>query len=239
MTVSIIIPAHNEEESIVSTIEGVLASVRVPYELIVVLDHCTDRTEERVRSLMEQSPQLRILRNEDRRGSFSNAVIVGFRGASGDIIVPLMADNCDDAEAINAMAVEIIAGRADVVCASRYMKGGKKIGGPLLQGLLSRLVCFSTRLLTGIPTWDVANAYKMYNRRFLMNVKYDMPDWGTEYSMALLFRAYAAGASIKEIPTVWRGQGIPMAQEWRIFRRFPGYWYWYHRAIGRKIKPKE
>lgn len=238
MKVSIVIPAHNEEESIEATMRSVLERVRVPYELIVVADHCSDRTEEIATRIATTNPQVRVIRNADRKGSFSNAVIAGFKAATGDAVVPVMADNCDDPATINTMLAKLEEGY-DVVCASRYMKGGRKIGGPWLQDKLSRIVCLSLRILTNIPTRDAANSYKMYRMTTLKSLAFDIPNAGTEYSMALLYKAYTADARITEVPSTWRGQSIPTNEEWRILKRFRHYWFWYLRAIAKMIKPKE
>lgn len=238
MKVSIVIPAHNEEESIAATILGVLDKVTVPYELLVIADHCTDGTEPIIQELASKYPQITMLRNTERKGSFSNSVITGYKAATGDAIVTVMADNCDDPATINAMAKKIEEGY-DVVCGSRYIAGGRKIGGPWLQDKLSRLVCITLKLLTNVPTWDAANSYKMYRATTLRSIAYDIPNAGTEYSMAVLFKANAADAKITEVPSTWRGQSMPMGEEWRILKRFWHYWFWYRRAIGKMIKPKE
>jgi glycosyltransferase involved in cell wall biosynthesis len=233
---SIIIPAHNEEETIGTTVLGVVTHVKTPHEVIVVADHCSDLTEAIMRALMAKFPQIRLVQNDTRKGSFSNAVITGFKEAKGDAIVPVMADNCDNATTIDRMWTAMQEQQADVVCGSRYMKGGQKKGGPILQNILSRAVCYSLRIFTGIPTWDCANSYKMYRRTFFETLAYDIPDAGTEYSMALLFRAYRAGGKITEVPTSWTGEKMPVSQEWKILKRFPGYMYWYNKAIKRKSK---
>ncbi len=238
MKVSIVIPAHNEEESIAPTIRSVLERVTVPYELLVVADHCSDRTEPIIQEFAAKHPQIRMLRNSERKGSYSNAVITGYNAATGDCIVTVMADNCDDPATINAMARKIEEGY-DVVCGSRYIKGGRKIGGPWLQDKLSRLVCITLKLLTNVPTWDAANSYKMYRASVLRSLAYDIPNAGTEYSMAVLFKSYAADAKITEVPSTWRGQPMPVSDEWKILKRFRNYWFWYRRAIAKMIKPKE
>lgn len=238
MTLSIIIPAHNEEEQIAATVIGVLTHVQTPdREVIVVADHCSDGTETVVTEIAKSHAELRLIKNSDRPGSFSNALIAGIHAASGTLIVPVMADHCDDPSTIDRMVRAMNERNADVVCASRYMRGGKKVGGPWLQNIFSRIVCYSLRLFTGIPTWDCANSYKMYRSETLRALRYDIPNTGTEYSMALLFRAYFSGANIIEIPTTWTGTSIPINQEWKILRRFPNYWYWYRKALrwlGRK-----
>jgi glycosyltransferase involved in cell wall biosynthesis len=238
MKVSIVIPAHNEEDSIALTIQSVLDRVTVPYELIVVADHCSDKTEEIANGFAAKNPHVRVTRNETLKGSFSNSILAGLALATGDAFVPVMADNCDDPATINTMAMKLSEG-FDVVCASRYIKGGKKIGGPWIQDKLSRIVCYTLKLFTGVPTWDAANSYKMYRMTSLKTLKYDIPNAGTEYSMAVLFKAYFAGLKITEVPSTWRGQSIPLKQEGLIFKRFPNYWFWYRRAVSKMIKPKE
>src|SRR5204862_8071547 len=96
--------------------------------------------------------------------------------------------------------------------------------------------CWTLRLVTRIPTRDCANSYKMYRRAFLQTIDFHIPGSGTEYSMALLFRAYDAGARITEIPTTWTGKRIPFARDWKIFRRMPRYVLWYRKAVGRALR---
>ncbi len=232
MMVSVVIPAHNEEQAIAATISAVLQEAKGPLEILVVADHCTDRTEEIVLGIAKNVPHLRLLRNERERG-FSNTVITGFQHAQGEFVVPVMADACDDPRTINPMREALERGGVDVVCGSRYMQGGRKIGGPFLQDLCSKIVCYSLRLFARVPTWDATNAFKMWRQEFLLGISYDMPGMGTEYSLALIIRARARGGRIVEVPTtwMWREARPSLAQEIRVLRRFPGYWPWYRRAL--------
>lgn len=235
MNVSIVIPAYNEEKNIGRTLQRVFSDVTIDYEVMVVTDHCTDNTEQLVRDLQPMHPQLKLLTNRGNRG-FGNTLITGFEQAQGDAVVPIMADCCDDPSTVNRMWQKLSTEPFDVVCGSRYMKGGVKISGPWIQDKMSRLVCFSLRLLTRVPTRDCANSYKMYKKSFLNTINYRIADAGTEYSMALLFRAFYAGARITEIPTVWAGNRIPWKREWRIFKRTPGYWRWYKLAVSKTLR---
>lgn len=233
MNVSIIIPAHNEERAIGATLRGLVTGVGTSCEIIVVADHCTDHTEELVESTKTSYP-IHLMRNTRGKG-FGNALITGFEQAQGTAVVPVMADTCDDPRTIEQMYRALEREHADVVCASRYMEDGKKIGGPWLQDKLSRLVCFSLRLFTGIPTSDAANSFKMYRRTFLKMIGFEIESAGTEYSMALLFRAYRAGGKIIEIPTTWRGKTMSASKELYILRRFPGYWKRIREALSSKM----
>lgn len=222
MMISIVIPAHNEEEHIAATLRGIAAYVRTPHEILVVADHCTDRTESIVRSCAEEHPEerIRLLRNSATRG-FGNAVITGLRVATGDTVVLVMADGCDNPETIDRMWETMERGSYDVVCGSRYMRGGRKIGGPILQSIFSRTVCYGLRVLRGLPTWDGANAFKMYRRTFLARLDEAIAGTGTDYSLALFLRAVDAGGRVAEIPTTWtwREPRPGLWQELRILRR--------------------
>ena len=63
--------------------------------------------------------------------------------------------------------VELARGGADVVSASRYMRGGHQVGGPLLKRLMSRTAGLTLHWFGGVATHDPTNNFKLYSRRFL------------------------------------------------------------------------
>ena len=90
-TLFVVIPALNEEENIVRTLEQIEAVVDWPHEIIVVNDHSTDSTEEVVQNFGRQCDNVRVVNNEGDRG-FSNALKVGYAAAGEGAIVTMMAD---------------------------------------------------------------------------------------------------------------------------------------------------
>lgn len=227
---SIVLPAHNEEGRIEKTLKGLMQHIAVPHEIIVVLDHCTDRTEAIVLTLSHTNSSIKMLYNTHEKG-FGNSLITGFNATQkGEAAIAVMADGCDDPSTIDLLWSEIKKG-ADVAVASRYMRGGKKNGGPVLQNIFSRLVSYSLHIFTRVPTWDAANSYKMYRRNVLLSLLPHMKSTGTEFSMELLFRAFRKGARIVEIPTQWHGRHTPLLQEWKILKRLPNYWKQYRKAL--------
>jgi len=159
MKLTIVIPAHNEEASLYATISSLEAIVMVPHEVIVVNDHSSDNTAKTIDELSVKFNNIRLINNDTEPG-FTNAIKKGFSKARGEMIVLVMADSCDDPHSINEMYKKIMEGY-DVVCASRYMKHGKKLGGRFLQTLFSRWSGLSLCYLTGIPTHDASNAFKI------------------------------------------------------------------------------
>ena len=193
MKLSIIIPAHNEEDNIASVIEkieGVISGI--DYELVVVNDHSSDRTGAIIAEASRKYDNIRLAVNNMDRG-FANALRAGFRSSSGDVVISVMADLCDDLATIRAMWDKVGAGY-DVVCGCRYIKGGKRVGGSKIKGFFSSFVGHSLHLLFGIPTHDVANAFKMYRRNVIEAMKTTSRSF--EISMELALKAYYLGFKV-------------------------------------------
>ncbi|MBU2541422.1 MAG: glycosyltransferase family 2 protein [Candidatus Omnitrophica bacterium] len=199
MKISVIIPAHNEAASISDTIEQLESILKLEHELLVVNDHSTDDTINVVQEQSRKFPNVRLIHNHNRAG-FANALRTGFNAASGELIVPVMADLCDDPQTIIKMYERIEQGY-DIVCGSRYMQGGRKVGGPKLKTFFSRFVGLSLYLLIKVSTHDIANSFKMYRRDVLKS--FELKASGFEISVEIPLKAYFAGFRISEIPTTW------------------------------------
>lgn len=230
MKITLIIPAHNEEEIIASTIEGVEAQVDLDYEIIVINDHSSDDTAGVVKGLIKKYTNLKLIENDLDKG-FANALKKGFSVAGADLIIPIMADLCDDPRTIKEMYNRAAEG-FDVICGSRYMKGGTKKGGAPFQSFFSRFVGCTLRLFIGIPTFDVSNSFKCYSRNFLNSINLESKAF--EVSMEIALKAYFSGLRITEVPTVWSGRSIGKSKFY-LFRVAPSYIKLYFWAIFQKI----
>lgn len=230
---TIIIPAKNEQDSILKVLSEIEKKVKVPHKIIVVNDHSTDKTAELVKRYQKKNREISLVNNLKNRRGFSSALKTGFEKAKSEYVLPVMADICDDPVTINTMYKMTDKGW-DIICGSRYMKGGKKIGGPLLQGVLSSFVCSSLHFITGIPTTDVSNAFKMYKRSILKDI-YISEKSGVEASMEITLQAYFNGAKITELPTSWRGRSIGKSK-FKILERAPLYFRIYSWAILNKFR---
>ncbi|MCM8770310.1 MAG: glycosyltransferase [Candidatus Omnitrophica bacterium] len=232
MRLSIIIPAHNEENNIEATISSLESNLLMDYVIIVVDDHSTDTTKDLVKKIMQRFQNISLVENKNSPG-FANALRAGFLAVNTELFIPVMADLCDEPRTINEMYKKIQAG-FDVVCGSRYMKGGKKIGGPLLKTFFSRFVGLTLHWLVGIPTVDIANSFKMYKKEVLDNI--DIKARGFEISLEMCLKAYFLGYKITEIPTMWidRKKG---KSKFSMFRMAPAYIKLYLWAIFRSLLP--
>lgn len=88
MRISVVIPAHNEEQSIADCLHSLLSQTTRPFEIIVVNNNSTDQTIAIIQRF--KSPLIRIV-NESKKG-ITYARTAGFSAAHGDIIARIDAD---------------------------------------------------------------------------------------------------------------------------------------------------
>jgi glycosyltransferase involved in cell wall biosynthesis len=202
----------------------------VPLEkrVLIVYDMDDDDTLPAVRALA--LPGVELIRNRHGRGVL-NAIRTGIDDAQSEIVIVTMADLSDDLSIAPRMVEMIRAGEADIVCASRYMKGGRQIGGPLLKRFLSRVAGLSLHLLTGIPTHDATNAFRAYRTSLLREIPIESTA-GFEYSLEITVKAFARGRRIAEVPSTWRERQAGTSR-FALMRWLPHYLRWYVYAIRR------
>jgi len=145
-----------------------------------------------------------------------------------------MADGSDEYQAVDGMYERIREGYG-IVVGSRYMQGGQQIGGPFLKGLMSRMAGISLHYLTGIPTHDISNSFRMYSRQVLNNIKIESTG-GFELGMEITVKAYGLGYKITEIPTTWKDRSAGKSK-FKLWAWLPKYLHWYfyllkHRGRG-------
>lgn len=231
---SIVIPVYNEPDNIGPTLRRIEAEVTTAHEVLVVYDFDADTTVPVVRELQSQLPAVRLHRNEIGRGVL-NAMRAGIEASSTPLLLITMADGSDEMDRVDEMARLGREGAA-VVAGSRYMKGGRQIGGPILKRLLSRAAGLSLHWLAGVPIHDATNNFKLYRRDFLETVTIESTG-GFELALELTAKAARAGHAMAEVPTTWRdrtaGQSRFDLRAW-----LPKYLRWYAHAFkGRFGRP--
>ena len=230
MKISIIVPAHNEQENISETIRKIEDCPGIEHELIVVNDHSSDATPGIVSDLIARYPNLRLVHNTAEAG-FANAVRAGLAQIKTGAVVTVMADLCDDLNTLKDMLEKIQSGY-DVVGGCRYIKGGARLGGSRLKGFLSSLGGRTINFLVGIPTHDIANAFKMYRKEVIDSI--DIKSKAFEISMEMPLKAYYAGFKITEVPTVWR-ERTRGKSNFKILKLLPSYLKLYVWAIYKRL----
>jgi glycosyltransferase involved in cell wall biosynthesis len=230
-TLSVVLPVYNEGETVEPVLRALSAGLSTPHELVVVYDFDGDTTVPVVARLAAEIPGLRGLRNDLGRGVL-NAMKAGIAGTSGEFVLISMADGSDEPHIVDSM-VALARDGADVVSASRYMKGGHQIGGPLLKRLMSRAAGLSLHWFAGVPTHDPTNNFKLYRRDFLEATPIES-EAGFELALELTVKATIAGRRVAEIPTTWRDRTAGQSN-FKLRKWLPHYLRWYIVALRARV----
>ena len=230
MDLSILIPVYNEGESIAATLKAIDESVRTPHQIYLVYDFDEDNTLLPARLWQQNHANLVLIRNRLGPGP-ANALRAGFAAVPQGAVVVVMADLADQIEDIDTMYKLLCQGYS-IVCGSRHMKGGEQRGGPWLKSLLSRWAGLSLYLMTGIPTRDVTNAFKMYRSNVLAAIPIESTV-GFDVSIEITVKAFVRGFRITEIPTSWQERTMGTSR-FRVFRWMPYYLRWYFYGLFRR-----
>lgn len=208
---SIIIPVFHEQKTIRATIDGIDAVIKDDYEILIIYDLDDDPTVSVVKNY--NNSYIKLIKNQYGRGAL-NALKTGINYATGQAIIITMADGSDDPQTLRLMLKQFSLG-ADVVCASRYMPGGKQIGGPWFKKQLSRFACLFLYYSTNVPTHDITNSFKLY-RKSVLNSFTITSSGGFELGMELTVKAFLAGYRVTQVPTVWhdRAHGVSNFKLW-------------------------
>lgn len=103
--ITIILPVYNEEGNIRVLYEKIIAELsKLPYayEIIFVLDGCTDRSEEIVTGLMDEDPNIRLI-SFTRNFGHQAALICGYNHSTGDAVITMDSDLQHPPELIGEM----------------------------------------------------------------------------------------------------------------------------------------
>ena len=213
MKLSIVTPVYHEQDNIVRAIDGIRKHVKTPYEFLIVYDKDDDPTCAVVKKHIAKHKLTNVKLTKNSVGSgrgFMNALRTGFVKAKGEAVLVMMADLCDDPKDIDKMYGAFVEG-ADVVCGSRYMRGGKQHGSPIIKRTLSRLGGISLYHLRRVPVHDVTNNFKLYRRAVLDEVPLGETG-GFEVAMEITLKAHALGYVVTELPTTWRDRSAGEAK---------------------------
>ncbi len=227
---SVVIPVYNEGEAVRSSLDRVLGAIGPDSEVIVVYDMMEDTTRPVLEEYAAGDNRVRPSLNTIGRGP-ANAIRFGLEAATTSVVIVTMADDSDDADQIEQLA-QLVRDGAAVAAASRYMKGGRQIGGPFVKRTLSRLAGLSLYHLARVGTHDATNSFKAYSTEFVRQVGVDS-DRGFEIGIELTAKARRARLPIVEIPTTWTDRPLGESN-FQTTKWIPYYLRWWLHAFGRK-----
>jgi dolichol-phosphate mannosyltransferase len=205
-SLSIVIPAYNEEDCIVTTVETVseiLEQEGIDYEVLVVNDNSKDKTEELLQRMNHKNSRLRYVNNYYPNG-FGFAVRCGLENFTGDAVAVVMADSSDAPEDIITYYYKLQEGY-DCVFGSRFIKGGRVIDYPPHKLLVNRLANLFIQILFGLKFNDITNAFKIYRQDVIKGIS-PLISHHFNLTVEIPLKAIARGYSYTTIPITWRNR---------------------------------
>jgi glycosyltransferase involved in cell wall biosynthesis len=197
-TLSVVIPALDEEDGIADIIERVL-SIKEPLadvgvndlELIVVDDGSTDRTPEIVSSY----PGATLLKHPVNKG-YGAAIKTGFRHARGNLLSFLDADGTYPPEYYPQLCRPIVEDRADLVVGSRM--AGADTDMPLTRRIGNTIFATLVSIISNRKVTDSASGQRVLRSDILPHL-YPLPD-GLNFTPVMSTKAMHEDIKVVEIP---------------------------------------
>lgn len=197
MKILVIIPAYNEEESILNVITKLNRDMEQA-DYVVVNDCSTDATIERLQE--SEASYLNLPVNLGIGGG----VQTGYKYAllnDYDIAIQIDGDGQHDTNYLQDVIQPIIDGEKDIVIGSRFLKkegfqssGMRRVGITFLSGLI--------QLCSGIKIYDVTSGFRAVNREYIRLYASDYPvDYPEPEAIVM---AALEGARIGEVPVIMK-----------------------------------
>ena len=188
---SIIILVLNEAENIgllIRQVRGLLERYGITYEIVVVDGGSRDRSVE-----IAKGEGARVIIQS--KTGFANAILEGFKFSKGEKILTLDCDFSHPPDVIPKMLEKI--GEADIVVASRYVKGGSSTMS-FTRYFLSRALNLLLHHGLSLPINDITSGFRIYKRKVVDSIKTKSKNF--EILPEILIEAYSKGWNIIEMP---------------------------------------
>jgi dolichyl-phosphate beta-glucosyltransferase len=232
-TLSIVIPAHNEETRLPPSLEKIDAFIKTqPFsiEVIVVENGSTDRTVEVAQKFADTHPYVRVIEAAVRGKGL--AVKVGMLAAEGDFRFICDADLSMPIEEV-VRFLPPHSDNYDVIIATREGKGAKRIDEPEYRHIMGRINNWIIKLTAVRGFEDTQCGFKMFTRAAAEDLFGVQQMTGIGFDVELLFIAKKRGYKIRQVPITWYfdpdsrmrlvGDSLHILLEiWQIRRN----WYW-------------
>lgn len=216
----IIIPVFREEGNILKTLEEISKNLKINFRILVIYDFEDDPTLQVIKKNFEKNEIICI---KNKYFGFNGAIKTGFENTISNAAILYPADDHQNFNLIFKMFNKFNEGY-DIVCASRFTKGGSYEGAPLLKKLIVKFVSFTLSNFTSLPTKDATNGFRLFSKnvikKFPIKSKY-----GFTFSIELLAKAHRSKLRITELPEKWpvRTSGVSKFKYYTI----PFYFKWY------------
>lgn len=209
-TLSIVIPAYNEEVRLPTLLdklaseadEAVAAAGMQLQETLIVDDGSTDRTPELLRAAAKEDERLRpVVEFEQNRGKGA-AFAAGALRARADYVLLADVDLSTPLRELSKLTAAIDRG-ADIAIGSRAIAGAIVERGPFYRKVLGNTFNGAVRALTRLRVRDTQNGFKLFPTLAVQRYAAQQICSGFAFDVELLMRADREGLRIAEVPILY------------------------------------
>ena len=220
-SVSVVIPAYNEEATVLGVARRVLAQAHVD-ELIIVNDYSRDATGKIADELARLESRVKVVHHASNRGK-TEAVKTGLALTTGDIVVIQDADLEYDPEEIGDLIAPILDGQADVVYGSRFLVRRAARVLYFYHYLANKGITFLSNLFTNVNMTDVQTGCKAFRGDIIRNMVIVSSGFGFEIEVTA--KASKLGCAMYEVPISYHGRTYDEGKKIGIWDGFVALWY--------------
>lgn len=221
--VDLIIPIYNEGEQILKLMKILQEKLKINFKVYLCYDHSDDNIFDYKEELSKFNYPIILTKNISTGPCL--AVVTGFKQSNSKCKIVYPADDFLNIELIETMYQKFLEEDADIVVASRFIKGGSMIGCPILKSLFVRTASLTLYYLSSIPVRDASNGFRLFSSRLLEKVKIESK-LGFAYSLELLVKCHRMKMNIKEVPAKWEERNVGKSN-FKIFKWIKEYLKWY------------
>lgn len=202
MSLTILIPAKNEEQIIKKTIENIVKSQikEIDYEIIVVNDFSTDKTIKILYKISKKNKRVRFFNNT--RSGLGGAIKLGIEKSKKKYVCIFMADQSDSLNDMSKYYKTISVGNLDAVFGSRFIPGSKIKNYPLKKLIFNRIFNNLCRLFFLNSFNDYTNAFKIYKKNILKSF-FPLVSENFNIFLELPLKTVSRNFNFKIIPIYW------------------------------------
>ncbi len=205
-TLTIVIPAYNEENRLGATLERTAAYFagrpQWRVDVLVVDDGSTDGTAELVAKWQRGSLCVRLLGHETNQGK-GWAVRTGMLAATGAYVLFMDADGSTDIGELEKLAEALEAG-ADIAIGSRDVSGSEiRQRQPIVRETMGKAFSFISRVIAVPDIEDTTCGFKLFRKEAVKPLFGRQVVRGWAFDVEILFLAVRLGYSVAEIPVGW------------------------------------
>lgn len=239
MKLTILLPVRNEGLNLKIMLKILSATVEVPHEVLVVCDSKDDRSIPVVESARAQYPNVRLVLNQHGRG-VKNAIRAGVEAAAGEVILIFAADEVGPVLAIDDM-LHLIDDGCEFVSCTRYAHGGRRLGGSLVGGVLSRAANVLFHRVVGCALTDATTGIKMFRKEVFERLALESRPVGWAVAFEMSIKAQILRLKLGEVPIIsidrlYGGRSTFHAGPWAA--EYLRWFFWGMKRVNRKEHPQ-